>query len=101
MSDPADINRSGYDRWSDIYDSAVNSTVAVDDMHFPVLWADVRDRDVLEIGCGTGPSYLAAGSPGQPSHRARPVARHAGPSARQAGRFRRPPGRTRYHGRRE
>lgn len=50
----ADINRSGYDRWSDIYDSAVNSTVATDDMHFPALWAAITGQDVLEIGCGTG-----------------------------------------------
>ncbi len=54
MSDTTHINRTGYDRWSDIYDSAVNSTVAVDDMHFPALWADVAGKDVLEIGCGTG-----------------------------------------------
>ncbi len=48
------INRSGYDRWSEIYDTAVNSTVAVDDMAFPPWWADVTGKDVLEIGCGTG-----------------------------------------------
>ena len=48
------INRSGYDRWSEIYDTAVNSTVATDDMAFPTWWADVTGRDVLEIGCGTG-----------------------------------------------
>lgn len=54
MSNPADLNRSGYDRWSEIYDSAVNSTVACDDMHFPAWWADVTGKDVLEIGCGTG-----------------------------------------------
>lgn len=48
------INRSGYDRWSKIYDTAVNSTVATDDMAFPSWWADVSGQDVLEIGCGTG-----------------------------------------------
>lgn len=50
----SDANRSGYDRWSQTYDTAVNSTVACDDMHFPALWADARHQDVLEIGCGTG-----------------------------------------------
>ncbi len=50
----SDINRCGYDRWSAIYDTAVNSTVACDDLHFPALWTDVAGKDVLEIGCGTG-----------------------------------------------
>ncbi len=53
-SDPISANRSGYDQWSATYDTAVNSTVACDDLHFPHLWADVTCRDVLEIGCGTG-----------------------------------------------
>lgn len=54
MIDPSSENRIGYDRWADIYDTYVNSTVAVDDLYFPMLWADVRDKDVLDIGCGTG-----------------------------------------------
>lgn len=54
MIDPSSENRAGYDLWSEQYDTYVNSTVAVDDMHFPHLWANVRDKDVLEIGCGTG-----------------------------------------------
>jgi len=50
----ADHNRLGYDRWSSIYDSYINSTVAVDDASFPKLWAHVQGVRVLEIGCGTG-----------------------------------------------
>ena len=47
-------NRDGYDRWSAAYDTYVNSTVAIDDMHFPAVYAPLTDRRVLEIGCGTG-----------------------------------------------
>jgi len=47
-------NREGYDLWAAQYDTYVNSTVAVDDAHFPPLWARLTGRDVLEIGCGTG-----------------------------------------------
>ncbi len=51
---PSEDNRAGYDRWAQIYDDYINSTVAVDDSAFPPLWAHVHDRNVLEIGCGTG-----------------------------------------------
>ena len=47
-------NRVGYDRWAQLYDGYVNSTVATDDLYFPVVYADLRDSNVLEIGCGTG-----------------------------------------------
>ena len=47
-------NTAGYDRWAGFYDSYPNPTVAADDLAFPVLWAGLRDCDVLEIGCGTG-----------------------------------------------
>lgn len=53
-SDPSSDNRSGYDRWAQLYDSYVNSTVATDELHFPPIYLGVRDLDVLEIGCGTG-----------------------------------------------
>ncbi len=51
---PSTDNRDGYDRWSEAYDGYTNSTVAVDDMAFPPLWAHLRDKRVLEVGCGTG-----------------------------------------------
>lgn len=54
ITDFSAANREGYDRWAGMYDNYVNSTVAVDDEHFPPLWAHLSDRDVLEIGCGTG-----------------------------------------------
>ncbi len=54
ITDFSAANREGYDLWAAQYDTYVNSTVAVDDGHFPPLWAHLSDRDVLEIGCGTG-----------------------------------------------
>lgn len=54
---PTDLsidNRSGYDRWAPSYDGYVNSTVAVDDLAFPAVWAHLRGKNVLEVGCGTG-----------------------------------------------
>lgn len=47
-------NPEGYDRWSRFYDEYPNPTVAADEMHFPRLWAHVRGKRVLEVGCGTG-----------------------------------------------
>ncbi|MDR3516142.1 MAG: class I SAM-dependent methyltransferase [Azospirillaceae bacterium] len=49
-----EVNREGYDRWSGFYDRHLNSTVTVDERHFPGLWANLSPRRVLEIGCGTG-----------------------------------------------
>lgn len=51
---PSIENRDGYDRWAATYDGYVNSTVFVDDAAFPPVWAHLKDRKVLEIGCGTG-----------------------------------------------
>jgi 2-polyprenyl-3-methyl-5-hydroxy-6-metoxy-1,4-benzoquinol methylase len=51
---PSFENRAGYDRWSALYDSYVNSTVAVDDLYFPAVYAHLTGQRVCEIGCGTG-----------------------------------------------
>jgi malonyl-CoA O-methyltransferase len=50
----SDENRSGYDRWSELYDGYVNSTVAIDDRYFPPVYAHLTGLRVCEIGCGTG-----------------------------------------------
>ena len=54
LTDISAVNREGYDLWAVRYDTYINSTVAIDDLYFPALWAGIRGRDVLEIGCGTG-----------------------------------------------
>lgn len=58
-------NSIGYDRWSSLYDTYPNPTVAIDDLAFPALWAHLTGKQVLEIGCGTGrhtQKLLAAGN---------------------------------------
>jgi SAM-dependent methyltransferase len=47
-------NPAAYDRWSKHYDRTVNSTVAIDELSFPPVWAHLTGRKILEIGCGTG-----------------------------------------------
>ncbi|MBL7713871.1 MAG: class I SAM-dependent methyltransferase [Bdellovibrionales bacterium] len=47
-------NKMGYDTWSSFYDDYVNPTVAADDLSFPSQYSEVREKKVLEIGCGTG-----------------------------------------------
>jgi SAM-dependent methyltransferase len=51
---PSSENRSGYDRWAELYDGYVNSTVAIDDLYFPPVYAHLTGQRVCEIGCGTG-----------------------------------------------
>lgn len=47
-------NREKYDQWASFYDAYPNPTVAMDELSFPELWRDMRDKAVLELGCGTG-----------------------------------------------
>jgi ubiquinone/menaquinone biosynthesis C-methylase UbiE len=54
MAEASDLNRTAYDRWSVAYDQYPNSTVAMDEMHFPGVWRHLSGKRVLEIGCGTG-----------------------------------------------
>jgi malonyl-CoA O-methyltransferase len=43
-----------YDRWAAFYDAYPNPTVAIDELTFPALWAHLKGKQVLELGCGTG-----------------------------------------------
>jgi malonyl-CoA O-methyltransferase len=47
-------NRNGYDQWAACYDSYPNPTIAHDEFHFPKIWSHVKNKNILEIGCGTG-----------------------------------------------
>lgn len=53
MTTSAD-NRQGYDRWAAIYDGYTNSTVFTDEFAFPPVWSHLKNKRVLELGCGTG-----------------------------------------------
>lgn len=47
-------NQTGYNKWSEFYDTYPNPTVAIDELSFPRFWNHLSNKDVLEIGCGTG-----------------------------------------------
>lgn len=57
----ADVARA-YDRWADSYDTDRNATRDLDAVVMRSGLVDVRDRDVIELGCGTGKNteWLAA-----------------------------------------
>lgn len=48
------INKAGYDEWARTYDTDLNSTVYVDELHFSPRFLNYAPCKVLEIGCGTG-----------------------------------------------
>ncbi|MCE5234116.1 MAG: class I SAM-dependent methyltransferase [Mizugakiibacter sp.] len=51
--DPTDV-AAAYDRWSQVYDTDENRTRDLDAAMLRRQDFDLRGRDVLEIGCGTG-----------------------------------------------
>jgi malonyl-CoA O-methyltransferase len=51
--DPAAI-RSGYDRWSELYDHELNPLVALEEPVVREALGDVRGLEALDLGCGTG-----------------------------------------------
>ena len=46
--------RAGYDRWARIYDHDANPLPALEEPHVRAAMGDVRGREVLDLGCGTG-----------------------------------------------
>ena len=54
--------RAGYDRWASIYDHDHNPLSALEEPHVREALGDVRQLDVLDLGCGTGrhTAWLAA-----------------------------------------
>lgn len=51
--------------WADVYDEQINPLLMLEERFLLRLLPQVRDRDVLDVGCGTG-RWLANLSPGQP-----------------------------------
>jgi malonyl-CoA O-methyltransferase len=46
--------RTGYDRWSEIYDHELNPLVALEEPVVREALGDVRGLQALDLGCGTG-----------------------------------------------
>ena len=46
--------KQGYDLWSAGYDADANPLITLENTLFADLLGDVRDRNLLDIGCGTG-----------------------------------------------
>ena len=46
--------RSGYDRWSEVYDHDLNPLVALEEPVVRAALGDVSGLSVLDLGCGTG-----------------------------------------------
>ena len=52
--DPLSGVRAGYDRWARVYDHDANPLPALEEPHVRAALGDVRGREVLDLGCGTG-----------------------------------------------
>jgi 2-polyprenyl-3-methyl-5-hydroxy-6-metoxy-1,4-benzoquinol methylase len=47
-------NMNFYDEWAKNYDFGENSTIHIDEIYFPKLWNNIFDKNIIEIGCGSG-----------------------------------------------
>jgi len=61
--DPASV-RSGYDRWSEVYDHDMNPLVALEEPVVREALGEVRGVSVLDLGCGTGRHALSLAAAG-------------------------------------
>jgi len=44
----------GYERWAPIYDRTPNPLLACEERHLMPWFADLRNKSILDVGCGTG-----------------------------------------------
>src|SRR5262245_26234399 len=56
--------RSGYDRWSLVYDHDANPLLGLEEPLMRAAIGDVRDLSVLDLGCGTGRHALRLAAAG-------------------------------------
>lgn len=56
--------RDGYDLWAEIYDSEDNPLIALEESRIDELLGDVRGRELIDVGCGTGRHALRLASAG-------------------------------------
>jgi malonyl-CoA O-methyltransferase len=56
--------RSGYDRWSTIYDDEANPLITLEEPAMRAAIGDPRGVDVLDLGCGTGRHSLRLAAAG-------------------------------------
>jgi cytosine/adenosine deaminase-related metal-dependent hydrolase/ubiquinone/menaquinone biosynthesis C-methylase UbiE len=61
----ADQRRDAFAAWADVYDEQINPLLVLEERFLPKLLPQVKRRDVLDVGCGTG-RWLANLSTMQP-----------------------------------
>src|SRR5438874_10305789 len=64
MSDALPSVRTGYDRWSAVYDHDANPLQALEEPFVRAALGDVRGLAVLDLGCGTGRHSLGLADAG-------------------------------------
>jgi ubiquinone/menaquinone biosynthesis C-methylase UbiE len=56
--------REGYDCWAAVYDDDGNPLIAMEEPRVAALLGDVREKQILDVGCGTGRHALRLASAG-------------------------------------
>lgn len=60
--------REGYDQWAAVYDTDGNPLIAMEEPRVDALLGDVRNLDVLDVGCGTGRHAIRLANTGARVH---------------------------------
>jgi cytosine/adenosine deaminase-related metal-dependent hydrolase/ubiquinone/menaquinone biosynthesis C-methylase UbiE len=51
---PLKANAGAFAAWAPVYDDQQNPLIALEERYLPLLLPEIRDVDVLDVGCGTG-----------------------------------------------